>query len=384
MPTPRFLVPLAGCCLTLTAAAQNGRTMRLHAPVVLGQTAAVAIEHSPSLAGHSFALATCSPSFPGSLPFSLPGVVQGVLRLDPLAFGVLTVGVLDASGRSPVFTFPIPNVPQLVGATFDLQGADLDAGGTITLTDDELTIVVAAPPPATLDLVAIAPGTFSMGSSTFDAVEQPVHTVTISRPFWIGRYEVRQSDYAAVMGSNPAHFQFQPGSGNRPVEQVSWQAAVAYCDALTVQEAAAGRLPTGYEYRLPTEAEWEYCCRAGTTAEWSFGATPGCAQANLWLGFFYCVGQTSPVGSYPANAFGLRDLHGNVAEWCLDGWDGSANYPAGSVVDPFVASGPGRIARGGAWSTSTTGCRSAYRWLPIGASIAQNSVGFRIVCAPEL
>jgi hypothetical protein len=109
-------------------------------------------------------MAMCSPSYPGALPISIPGVVVGVLRLDPLAYGVLGVGVLDASGVSPALQFLVPNNPLLVGASFDVQGADVDGAGLITLTDNDLEIEVAAPPPASLNMVAIAAGTFQMGS----------------------------------------------------------------------------------------------------------------------------------------------------------------------------------------------------------------------------
>lgn len=163
--------------------------------------------------------------------------------------------------------------------------------------------------------------------------------------------------------------------------------AVAYCDALTVQEAVAGRLPTGYEYRLPTEAEWEYCCRAGTTSEWNTGASPSCAQANFQIaGGVFCVprflgGQTTNVGSYPANAFGLHDMHGNVGEFCLDSWDLTANYPAGPVVDPYVTTGASRIVRLGSWFSNPVDLRSAARhW--VDASLGYATFGFRVVCAP--
>ena len=270
--------------------------MKLMAPVVLGQTASMVIEHPPSLAGHQFAMAMCSPSYPGSMSVTSPGVAEGVLLLDPLAYAVLGVGVLDASGQSPALTFLVPNDPLLVGASGDFQGADIDGAGLITLTDNELKLVVAAPPPASLNMVAIAPGTFQMGSPWtplgvppyYNApMSQPVHAVTITQPFWMGKYEVTQAEYQALMGNNPSYFQgaAYPNGANRPVETVTWVNAVAYCDALTVQESVAGRLPSGYEYRLPTEAEWEYCCRAGTTTEYHYGSTLVCGQASFGYSF---------------------------------------------------------------------------------------------------
>ncbi len=364
--------------------------MKLMAPVVLGETASMAMQHPTTIAGNVYALAVCSPSFPGTLPLAIPGVITGVLRLDPLAYGVLGIGVLDASGVSPELQFLVPNDPLLVGASFDVQGADVDGAGLITLTDNDLEIEVAAPPLASLNMVAIQEGTFQMGSPEplgvapyfNQANAQPVHAVTITRPFWMGKYEVTQAEYQALMGSNPSFFL----GANRPVERVTWNQAVAYCDALTVQEAAVGRLPSGYEYRLPTEAEWEYCCRAGTTTEYHNGPTILCGQANFSYNYhtssFCSATGTAVVGSYAANAWGLHDMQGNVWEWSLDSWDGSSNYPAGSVSDPHVTSGPYRIFRGGSWDRDSVGCRSALRSGSGPSSTINFIFGFRVVCAP--
>ena len=397
---PSFVfVSLATSLMALSATAQTGRSMKLMAPVVLGQTASMVIEHPPSLAGHQFAMAMCSPSYPGSMSVTSPGVAEGVLLLDPLAYAVLGVGVLDASGQSPTLRFLVPNDPLLVGASGDFQGADIDGAGLITLTDNDLEIEVAGPPPASLNMVAIAPGTFQRGSGVFAMQnwwthnELPVHAVTITQPFWMGKYEVTQAEYVALMGSNPSFFQgsWAPGAENRPVETLTWTSAVHYCGALTVQEAAAGRLPSGYEYRLPTEAEWEYCCRAGTTTEWSAVGGLSCVVANILDENLpaYCVpgypygGQTTVVGAYAANAWGLHDMHGNVREWCLDSWDESANYPAGAVSDPLERSGSFRVVRGGCWFYDSMDCRSAYRWRfdPVEVCSIQ---GFRVVCAPVI
>lgn len=388
----RLLVPLACSVVTLTATAQTGRTMRLLAPVEIGQPSGFVMDYPPSIAGNGFGFAMCSPSFPGAIPVSTPGVVQGVLRLTPLGYGVLGIGVLDSSGTSAAFTFQVPNDPLLVGATFDVQGADVDSFGLMTLTDNDLEVMVGPVVlPASLNMVAIAPGTFQMGSPqpvlqppyNNQPEAQPVHAVTITQPFWMGKYEVTQAEYFAVMGSNPSHYQgaSYPNSANRPVEKVTWFNAVAYCDALTVQESAAGRLPPGYEYRLPTEAEWEYCCRAGTTTEYCVGNSLTCGDAN----FGYCVQQTSPVGSYAANAWGLHDMPGNVLEWCLDHLDpgNPYSYPTGGVVDPYSTSGADRIGRGGSHFHATSSCRSAFRaWTA--PDHATTYFGFRVVCAPSL
>ncbi|MBK8980667.1 MAG: SUMF1/EgtB/PvdO family nonheme iron enzyme [Planctomycetes bacterium] len=167
---------------------------------------------------------------------------------------------------------------------------------------------------------------------------------------------------------------------------MSWHDAMAYCATLTAREALAGRLPTSYQYRLPTEAEWEYCCRAGTTTEYWAGNALTCTDANFCAvpnPTGCCVGRTTDVGTYAANAWGLHDTHGNVWEWCLDAWDLSANYPSYAVSDPYVNSGFNRISRGGSWTDTDYYCRSAYRrgTDPRGRG---NGLGFRIVLAPIL
>jgi formylglycine-generating enzyme required for sulfatase activity len=146
-------------------------------------------------------------------------------------------------------------------------------------------------------------------------------------------------------------------------------------------------VPAGYQYRLPTEAEWEYCYRAGTTTEYWFGPTIACQQANFganWHTQSECgIGGTANVGSYPANPWGLHDVAGNVFEWCLDSWNGSTNYPVSPVSDPYVSSGPGRGLRGGGWNRSSVNCRAAYRYYSI-PGIAYDNIGFRVVLAPVL
>lgn len=376
MRIPRTVAILVGSLLLANAQAQSGRSMVLLAPVVLGQTATMALAHPPALAGRQFAMAMCSPTYPGELLLTSAGVWQGTLRLDPLAYGLLGIGVLDASGLSPRLVFDVPNDPLLVGASFDVQGADVSATWLTTLTDNDLEIVVAAAP-ADPDMVAIAPGPFAMGSVAVPGRpwEGPVHPVTVSRPFWIGRHEVTQAEYQAVMGSNPSTIL----AADRPVDGASYAEAMAYCAALSSLEAAAGRLPSGYLYRLPTEAEWEYCCRAGTSSEWSTGASLGCGQASIQA----CVAAPTAVGTWPANAFGLHDMHGNVREWCLDGWDGVIGWPTANVVDPYRMAGPARVARGGSVLDAAVDCRSASR-VAVPAGAASPFQGFRVVLAPAL
>ena len=207
--------------------------------------------------------------------------------------------------------------------------------------------------------------------------EGPQTAVTISRGYWMGKYEVTQGEYLEVMGSNPSRF---TGDTNRPVETVTWYDATNYCGQLTQRERAAGRIATNSVYRLPTEAEWEYACRAWTSTRFSYGDDPG--YTNLTNYAWYdgnSGGTTHPVGQKLANPWGLYDLHGNVWEWCQD-WYGE--YPGGMAVDPQgPATGSDRVIRGGLWLLYARLCRSAHRtcyYPDSGLSL----IGFRVVLAP--
>jgi formylglycine-generating enzyme required for sulfatase activity len=294
------------------------------------------------------------------------------------------------------FSLSVPPNPALVGVDVYAQGLLVtDNQGFLLGLTNALQIPLSAPtgpiPGVTPipGLAIIQPGTFQMGSNAAFAEpyfgtsdEKPVHSVTISYPFWMGATEVSQAQYQALMGTNPSGF---PGA-NRPVEVVSWFDAQAYCAALTIQQAALGNVPAGYQYRLPTEAEWEYACRAGTTTEFNVGSALFCNQARFRYSYHSnseCSGWQSgtvPVGSYPPNPWGLFDTHGNVWEWCLDS---SASYPAGAVADPFVTGGPIRVIRGGGYGYDSGDCRSAGRgYLTPGE--AYGDLGFRVVLAPVL
>jgi formylglycine-generating enzyme required for sulfatase activity len=201
--------------------------------------------------------------------------------------------------------------------------------------------------------VWIPPGSFVMGSpgsETGRSLEEVQHSVTLTQGFWMSDHEVTQSEYEVVMGVNPSSFR---GNGNRPVEQVSWDDALTYCQKLTERERGAGRI-TGFQaYRLPTEAEWEYAARAGTV-----DARPGELNQIGWQKG-NANEETHPVKQLSANAWGLYDMVGNVWEWCSD-WYG--DYPAGGSLDPVgAASGLLRVSRGGSWSSAANWCRSASR-----------------------
>jgi formylglycine-generating enzyme required for sulfatase activity len=163
-------------------------------------------------------------------------------------------------------------------------------------------------------------------------------------------------------------------SGRQPVEQVTWDEAVAFCEALSARDAekAAGRF-----YRLPTEAEWEYCCRAGAPGSFALGPTITPRQANFrgsgLMG-------TTPIGTYPPNAWGLFDFHGNVSEWCAD-WYGLDSYATGAAIDPFgPEEGTKRVVRGGAWNSPVGDCRSAKRFDLFAQDYRGRDVGFRVAC----
>ena len=237
------------------------------------------------------------------------------------------------------------------------------------------------------NLVWISPGTFTMGSPPDEAdrgeTEGPQTVVTISRGFWMGKFEVTQGEYEAVMGSNPSYFQPPNATAdtNRPAESVSWDDAVAYCAALTQRERAAGRITTNAVYRLPTEAEWEYACRAWTSTRFSYGDDLG--YTNLTNYAWYSDnsgGTTHPVGQKLPNPWGLYDLHGNVWEWCQDWFD---TYPGGIALDPQgPATGSTRVVRGGNWlywNGRARDCRSAYRDY---SGYGSGLIGFRVVLAP--
>lgn len=203
-----------------------------------------------------------------------------------------------------------------------------------------------------ITLVPITPGEFMMGTASGGSSdERPPTRVTISRPFFLAATEVTQAQWTAVMGgSNPSNFI----GDTLPVENVSWDDAMAFCKKLTERERAAGRLPAGWRFTLPTEAQWEYACRAATTGDYA-----GDLDAMAWYDK-NSGSKTHPVGMKQANAWGLSDMHGNVWEWCLD-WYGSS-YPGGSVTDPSgAASGSERVGRGGGWFYVADVCRSAFR-----------------------
>jgi uncharacterized protein (TIGR02996 family) len=226
----------------------------------------------------------------------------------------------------------------------------------------------------------IPPGSFLMGSPS--QVEgwrddEVLHRVTLTQGFWLGIYPVTQAQWRAVMWNHPrmSNTHYWHKGDDWPVEKVSWDEGVAFCERL------------GEKFRLPTEAQWEYACRAGTTTPFYFGQTISTEQANYNGNSTYGKGKkgvyrkkTMPVGSFPANAWGLFDLHGTIWEWVTD-WYGP--YPERGKNDPVgVNSGTARVLRGGSWYNDPRFCRSARRlWCD---PVARSGVwGCRVLLCPD-
>jgi uncharacterized protein (TIGR02996 family) len=218
-----------------------------------------------------------------------------------------------------------------------------------------------------MDLALISAGVFLMGANPepdFEKEEGPLHEVEITRPFYLGVYPVTQLQYEELMGEKPSEFQQAgPNARHRAVESVSWHDAVEFCRRLSdlPEEKRAGRV-----YRLPTEAEWEHTCRAGTTTPYWFGRKASGLMANFdGVNFGRKEGPflrtTTTVGNYPANGFGLCDIVGNVWEWCQD-WYSKGWYRRSGRRNPRGPSrGTQRVIRGGCWNGAGVSCRSARR-----------------------
>ena len=227
----------------------------------------------------------------------------------------------------------------------------------------------APPPPKTiitttgLEMAIIPAGEFIMGDEGGDEDEKPAHKVQLSA-FYMDTHEITQKAYQALMEQNPS----KSKGPEKPVEQVDWYHAALYCNLRSLKEG----LKPAYDpktlacdfamggYRLPTEAEWEYACRAGTQTRFSFGADPAKLKTCAW--FKANADQTThPVGQKAANPWGLYDMHGNVAEWCHDIYSESS-YQKSETKDPRgPTAGPKCVLRGGSWRASEDGCRSSAR-----------------------
>ncbi|MBC7771383.1 MAG: formylglycine-generating enzyme family protein [Pyrinomonadaceae bacterium] len=320
----------------------------------------------------------------------------------PVTVQVTSVRVCWSSTPGQLYQLQYRTAPTMVWT---------DLGATITATSSQVCVddptgtriyrvlMVAPPPPPVVPntpptMVFIPPGSFTMGSPVTEVArgvnEGPQTQVTLTRGFWMDQFEITQAQYLAIVGVNPS---YSTNNLNRPVERVTWYDATNYCRLLTVRESAAGRLPAGYIYRLPTEAEWEYACRAGTTTAFHYGNEMRSGMANFDGRWEYppCAGDTNgcfnptgiylggttTVGNYQPNAFGLYDMHGNVWEWTQDWY--FRDLPGGSVTNP---QGPAprteKVLKGGRYYYYSSNLRSAFRTghLPAGN---RNDLGFRTV-----
>lgn len=228
-----------------------------------------------------------------------------------------------------------------------------------------------------MKLKLIPSGSFVMGSSNNQprrGDDESQFQVTLTQEFYLGVFEVTQADYEKVMGSNNSFFQKEvirnEDSSRYPVEQVSWEEAAEFCKKLSDMEAEKknGRL-----YRLPTEAEWEYACRAGSKTAYHFGESADRIADFAWIRA-NSEGKTHPVGGKKPNVWGLYDMTGNAWEWCQDEY---GEYPLGSIQDPQGAKeGEYHVLRGGSWYHDATFCRSASRYHAIPSD--RHNFGFRV------
>jgi formylglycine-generating enzyme len=243
------------------------------------------------------------------------------------------------------------------------------------------------------------PGRFVMGSPRDEPERRPGEDqveVTLTRGFWIAKYETTQGQWQRVVGTLPGDLTPQlPAGDDFPVGNVNFAEAEAFCRRLTARARKSGELPSGWEFRLPTEAQWEYACRAGTTTATAFGRTLSSKQANF-KGKPYNGGEPGPslnraaqVGSYPANAWGLHDMHGNTFEWCRDWYH--ASLPGGSDPDlyadqssatPNRTRDTSRVRRGGCWADDGWPCRSAFR-TRFEPERRYDHIGFRVVAVQQ-
>ncbi|WP_339381453.1 bifunctional serine/threonine-protein kinase/formylglycine-generating enzyme family protein [Brasilonema bromeliae] len=311
-------------------------------------------------------------------------LLQGVFRRRD---DVVETPTPSPSIRSDISSTSSPTPKQLATPrsvslqTFNFETVSVDAQGNINNRSNRQAKYFAQDlgNGVTLEMVQIPGGTFLMGSppgeKQRESNEGPQHQVTVPG-FFMGKYEVTQAQYQAIMGNNPSNFKGE----KRPVEKVSWNDAVELCQRLSQK--------TGRTYRLPSEAEWEYAARAGTTTPFYFGETITTDLANYNGTKTYASEpkgqyrrQTTNVGSFPPNAFGLYDMHGNVYEWCQDDWhdtyqsartDGSAWLTQGSTNVL-------KLVRGGSWGLSLGLCRSAFRYR-VYPGLRYYVIGFRVVC----
>ena len=268
-------------------------------------------------------------------------------------------------------------LPGTFAKTFEIPAGDKDVYGNLIHkgTDEKAGLPKEIRHKATgIHLVLIAPGSFQMGSNIADR-EKPAHKVTITKPFYLGKYEVTQAEWLKAMNSKPWENKKYAGRvTTASVNYVSWN----QCQEFLVKLNQSSGLKSGMRFALPTEAQWEYACRAETTTKYYFGDDASKLGDYAWFNknaFEVNEKYAHPVGKKKPNAFGLYDMHGNVWEWCQD-WYG--DYQSTSAIDPSgPTGGKRRVMRGGSWYDSPFGCRSAGRlgFFPV---MRSGDIGFRV------
>ncbi len=321
----------------------------------------------------------------GSVVYAAEPTIDYSLELKLTYTGVLyqsTDGVnwTKVEGAVSPYYVPVEDAKKMLFCSKDEE----DQPGDSLIPGENGTIPLSGTVSLDMNWIGVSRATFLMGSPKGELgrfIDEAQHQVTLTRGYWMGKYEVTQAQYEAIMGKNPSYFK----GADLPVEQVTWYDAMTFCAKLTEQERAAGRLPEGYEYTLPTESQWEYACRAGKVQALNSGENlsdeeqcPAMDVVGWYVG--NSDGTTHPVGQKKPNARGLYDMHGNVQEWCLDWYD--LDYPDSAVMDPIGPdAGSKRVLRGGCWSNEANACRSAYRGYA-DPEFDSSRRGFRVALAP--
>ena len=283
------------------------------------------------------------------------------------------IGIVEPGVGKHIIWDAGKDMPRTYGAQYR---AAVTADDEVAVAGETITIDLPGLPAGAkpLEMVLIPAGTFTMGSPSDeqdrDSDEGPQHQVTITKDFYMGKYEVTQTQWQAVMGNNPSYF----SGTNNPVERVSWNDCQSFIGKLNALGLGT--------FRLPTEAEWEYACRAGTTTRFYWGNDPSYSEIGNYAWYGGNSGsKTHEVGQRLPNDWGLYDMSGNVWEWCQD-WYGS--YPSGSQVDPTgQQSGSSRVLRGGVWNLNAWWCRSAFRYWywPV---YTYYYIGFRVLVSSRM
>ena len=266
----------------------------------------------------------------------------------------------------------IANLKQKISKALQVQDVEQESA-----TEDILTFALSQD--VSLEMIKVKAGTFMMGSPE-DEIErnddEKLHKVTLPQDYWLGKFPVTQAQFQAIMKYNPSGF----GGSKRPVEKVDWDCARDFC--VRLNKKFEDKLPKGYQFDLPTEAQWEYACRAGRKTAYFWGNSCNGTEANC-DGNYPCgttakgpyLERTTDVGTYEPNDWGFYDMHGNVGEWCRDWYN--ADYGEDAIDPVGPSSGSFRVRRGGCWYSCARHCRSASRLL-ISSDDCYSFLGFRL------